>query len=130
MMPLILPHKPRRRRWRPFRQNGLARICWLIEEAVAAAFAVSVQDLRAPARGTAAVAFARQCAMYLACMTLGTSRHNVGRMFHRDRTTVAHACEHVEWRRDDPALDRMLNLLEVVCIDIAQSKRIEQQVQR
>jgi hypothetical protein len=37
---------------------------------------------------------------------------DTGRLFGRDRTTVAHACCVVEDRRDDPAFDRALDLLE------------------
>jgi len=38
----------------------------------------------------------------------------VGNVFVRDRTTVAHACGLVEDSRDDPVLDRSLELLEGV----------------
>ena len=38
----------------------------------------------------------------------------VGQVFARDRTTVAHACTRVEDLRDDPAFDRALELLESV----------------
>ena len=36
---------------------------------------------------------------------------NVGAMFGRDRTTVSYGCLKVEYRRDDPVLDRTLDLL-------------------
>jgi chromosomal replication initiation ATPase DnaA len=36
---------------------------------------------------------------------------DVGAMFGRDRTTVSHGCLKVEYRRDDPVLDRTLDLL-------------------
>src|SRR5271169_3671898 len=103
--------KPRRRRRRrePRVCNHPARICWLMEEAVAAAFAVPVNEIRAPSRRTANVAFARQSTMYLAHVALGLSCDNVGRMFHRDRTTAAHACQLVETRRDDPRIDWLLD---------------------
>ena len=90
-----------------------------MEEAVATAFAVPVDELRAPSRRTADVAFARQSAIYLAHVALGLSCFTVGRMFHRDRTTAAHACQLVEQRRDDPAIDRLLDMLEGVCVDLA-----------
>ena len=35
----------------------------------------------------------------------------VGGMFGRDRTTVAHGCLKVEIRRDDPMFDRALDVL-------------------
>ena len=50
--------------------------------------------------------------MYLAHVGCGLSLTEVGRLFTRDRTTVGHACGLVEDRREDPALDRALELLE------------------
>jgi hypothetical protein len=35
-------------------------------------------------------------------------------LLERDRTTVAHACQVVEERRDDPRFDRVIELLERV----------------
>ena len=69
-----------------------------LETVVAATFAVPVIDLRAGSRGSAAVAFARQSAMYLAHIAFGLSYAEVGRMFGRDRTTAAYACRLVEER--------------------------------
>jgi hypothetical protein len=37
---------------------------------------------------------------------------DVGQIFARDRTTVAHACAVIEDRRDDPVFDRALELME------------------
>lgn len=120
MTPSELTDRPRRRRrWRPSARHRDARTCWLLEQAVAAAFTVPVDDVRAPSRSTAEAAFARQCAMYLAHVALGSSCREVGRLFHRDRTTVAHACQLVEMRRDDPAIDRMLDMLQDVCAGLA-----------
>jgi chromosomal replication initiation ATPase DnaA len=92
-----------------------------MEETVAAAFAVPVDELRAPSRRPAGIAFARQSAMYLAHVALGLPCNTVGRVFHRDRTTAAHACQLVEQRRDDPAIDRLLDMLEGVCAELARS---------
>ena len=100
-------------------QADVARICWLLESATAAAFGVPVDELRAPSRRSADVAFARQSAMYLAHVTLGLSYNAVGTMFHRDRTTAAYACQLVEDRRDDPAVDMLLQTLEGVCGELA-----------
>ena len=68
-------NKPRCRLRRPPFNDDTARICWLMEAATAAVVAVPVDELRAPSRRAPAVAFARQCAMYLAhvgsvCATL------------------------------------------------------------
>ena len=50
--------------------------------------------------------------MYLAHVSCGLSLTDVGHIFARDRTTVAHACGVVEDRRDDPELDGSLEHLE------------------
>lgn len=83
-----------------------------IEPAVAAVFEVDIAELRAPTRGSARTAFARQVAMYLAHVVCGVSLTDVGILFARDRTTVAHACGVVEDKRDDPDLDCRLEHLE------------------
>jgi chromosomal replication initiation ATPase DnaA len=108
-----------RHRPQPPAEGDIARICWLLESATAAAFGVPVDTLRAPSRCSASAAFARQCAMYLAHVTLGLSYSAVGKLFHRDRTTAAHACPLVEDRRDDPAIDMLLQTLEGVCGELA-----------
>ncbi len=93
-------------------------ICRLIEAATAAAFAVPIDELRAPSRSTQTIAFARQSTMYLAHVMLGLNYSATGLLFHRDRTTAAHACQVVEDRRDDPAIDRLLQWLEAICSDL------------
>jgi chromosomal replication initiation ATPase DnaA len=85
---------------------------WAIESAVAAVFEVGIEELRAPTRGSARAAFARQVAMYLAHVGCGVSLTEVGRLFERDRTTVAHACSLIEDKRDDPDFDYRLDHLE------------------
>jgi chromosomal replication initiation ATPase DnaA len=79
---------------------------------VATVFGVDLEDLRAPTRGSASAAFARQVAMYLAHVVCGLSMTEVGMLFARDRTTVAHACGVVEDSRDDLDLDVRLGHLE------------------
>ncbi len=83
-----------------------------IDPAVAAVFEVDIHDLRTSTRGSPRTAFARQVAMYLAHVVCGLSLTEVGTLFARDRTTVAHACSVVEDRRDDPELDGRLEHLE------------------
>ena len=85
-------NKPQRARRRPPVHDDTARICWLMEAATAAAFAVPVDELRAPSRRAPAAAFARQCAMYLAHVVLGLRYSEIGRLFRRHRTTAAYAC--------------------------------------
>ena len=61
---------------------------------------------------SSAISRTRQTAMYLAHVVFGLSYTDVGKLFSRDRTTVAHACGAVEEWRDDPAVDRALTTLE------------------
>jgi chromosomal replication initiation ATPase DnaA len=83
-----------------------------IDPAVATVFEVDPNEIGAATRRSPRAAFARQVAMYLAHVVCGLSLTEVGALFARDRTTVAHACEVVEDRRDDPELDGRLEHLE------------------
>ena len=83
-----------------------------IELAVSRVFGVDHKALDHVTRGVARAALARQVAMYLAHVGCGLSMAASGRLFGRDRTTVAHACLIIEDRRDDPLFDRSLDLLE------------------
>jgi chromosomal replication initiation ATPase DnaA len=82
--------------------------------AVSMVYSVERGILDHPTRGRSRVAFARQVAMYLAHVSFGMTLTTVGLAFRRDRTTVAHACALVEDARDDPEIDRTLELLEAI----------------
>lgn len=101
------------------------RLKAILEHTVATVFEVHAAALNSPTRGPATIAFARQVAMYLAHVVLGLSRNKVGRIFVRDRTTVTHACEKVEDRRDDPAFDRVLDLLERVVLTLVLPRELD-----
>lgn len=60
----------------------------------------------------AAIAFARQLAMYLCHVVGDMSLRDVAAEFGRDRTTVSHACHAIEDRRDCPIFDRQIDHLE------------------
>ena len=83
-----------------------------VETLVESAFGIAESALHAPGRGAAHVAFARQVAIYLTRVRLGLSYSAAGRFFGRDRTTAAHACRVIEERREDYALDSLLDCLE------------------
>ena len=83
-----------------------------VEASVAYIFKVRHESLRASTRGPADVARARQVAMYACHTLLGLSLTDVGHLFERDRTTVAHACRLVEDLRDDKDFDAMMACLE------------------
>lgn len=91
----------------------------ILEQAVALAFDISPGELRARGRGKARIAFARQVAMYMAHVAYGLSLTDVGSLFGRDRTTVAHACGIVEDRRDSPVFDRSMDRLEAALCKFA-----------
>jgi len=105
------------------------QLCRRLESLTAAAFAVPVDEVRAPSRRARPVAFARQSAMYLAHVMLGLSYSTTGRLFDRDRTTAAHACRLVEDRRDDPAVDQVLLALEDICGVLARDAGLNLPVQ-
>lgn len=86
----------------------------LIEEIVADIFEVEAIELANATRGRARAALARQVAMYVAHVGYGLTLTEVGQLFRRDRTTVAHACSVVEGRRDDIVFDEAVVLLEMV----------------
>lgn len=67
-----------------------------------------------PSRCGAEVAEARQLAMYLMHVILRRSYGEIGRFFGRDRTTVAHACAHIEDLRDSPGFEAEVQRLEAV----------------
>lgn len=87
----------------------------LVEHCLASIFGVSTSALRRRDRA-GNVALARQIAMYLTHVAFGLTLSEVGRLFARDRTTVAHACAAVEDLRDDPSFDRALLALECALI--------------
>ena len=81
------------------------------KEIASEAFGVAQADINGRSR-TAEVSFARQVAMYLAHIVGQLTLMQVAYAFDRDRTTVSHACNNVEDRRDGPMFDMQLNYLE------------------
>jgi uncharacterized protein (UPF0371 family) len=86
----------------------------MIEATIGQVFNILLEDLGSTNRGPARVALARQVAMYLTHVACGLTLTDVGRLFARDRTTVAHACAVVEDLRDDAKFDRVLELVEMI----------------
>lgn len=60
----------------------------------------------------------RQISMYVCHVILQLSLTDIGFAFGRDRTTVGHACNVVEDRRDDPAYDDFISAIERVVATI------------
>ena len=86
----------------------------ILDQAVARVFGIAGHELWIATRGSPRAAGARQAAMYLAHVGFGLNLARVGRLFGRDRKTVAHACDRIEERRADAVLDRALEVLEGV----------------
>lgn len=84
----------------------------LVTACVMSVFRVSHEEIFRPTRGPARIALARQVAMYLHHVVLRQSLSSVAHCFARDRTTVSHACQTVEDRRDDAAFDALILSLE------------------
>lgn len=93
------------------------KVLWVVEAIVAASLRLPAARLHANSRCPAPVAFARQIAMYISHVWLKQPVSEVGRHFGRDRTTVTHACEVIEDRREDPDVDRLLTSIETT-IDV------------
>lgn len=106
------------------------RILRYVTLCVARDFQLDQGALLVPTRGAPQAAFARQVAIYLMHVCFGLSFAAVGRMFHRDRTTVAHACRVIEDRRDDCELDRRLAALERTCRRSPEHARLDVKAER
>lgn len=78
----------------------------------AAACGSRVDDVAGAARGDVRSAFARQVAMYLASVAFDMSLGRVARAFGRDRSTVRHACQAMEEKRENPDFDKWMEALE------------------
>ncbi|HTO30862.1 MAG TPA: helix-turn-helix domain-containing protein [Pararhizobium sp.] len=60
----------------------------------------------------------RQISMYVCHVVLQISLTDIGHAFGRDRTTVSHACNVVEDRRDDTAFDEFVSSVERVITSV------------
>lgn len=101
------------------------RVRPVILEMVSKVFKVSTRDILAKSRSQAHIAFARQVAMYLTHICCGLNLTETGRLFNRDRTTVAYACNLVEDRRDETKFDLTLEFLEKTISEFALKPREE-----
>ena len=101
----------------------------LISRCVCAGFGVSLRAMTMAGRSQPCAILARQVSMYLLHVVFSTPLSLVGELFRRDRTTVAHACQRIEDRRDDPAFDAFLYDLELAAsaLDSAIQTRTKQE---
>ena len=84
----------------------------MAKEVVCEAYGFPHADLLTPDRGGAAIARARQIAMYLAHVIGGLTLNDVAIEFSRDRSTVSHACINIEDGRDSPIIEIQLEYME------------------
>lgn len=84
----------------------------LVRIAAAAGGGVDREALQAKSRCIRPVAETRQLGMYLAHTLFSASLTRTGLLFGRDRTTVRHACQCIELRRERGTLARVLKRLE------------------
>jgi chromosomal replication initiation ATPase DnaA len=75
---------------------------------------VSVTKLLRRSRGSGRAASARQLAIYLAHTMLSRPQDVIAELFSRDRTTVAHAVQTLEDRRDRKPLEAEIARIEEV----------------
>jgi hypothetical protein len=84
----------------------------IVVACTALAFGLSRRGLMQAGRDRPRAVLARQVAMYLLHVAFSLSMQEVGRLFRRDRSTVAHACRRIEEWREQEAADAFLHHLE------------------
>ncbi len=83
-----------------------------VNQMVAATLDLPPEILPQCSRGKAQSARARQISIYLMHTTLSFSFTEIGKVYSKDRTTIAHACHVIEDLRDDESFDSKLTQLE------------------
>lgn len=85
---------------------------FVLTQLVAQERGVSMTKLLRRSRGSGRAASARQLAIYLSHVLLERPQDVVAALFSRDRTTVTHAVQAVEDRRDTPELEQEIARIE------------------
>ncbi|QLF69813.1 chromosomal replication initiator DnaA [Peteryoungia desertarenae] len=70
------------------------------------------QDPEAGSASRRLMSHVRQIAMYVCHVAYSMPQAEIALVFGRDRSTVRHACHIVEDRRDDPAFDTLVSIIE------------------
>ncbi len=73
---------------------------------------IRLSDMKTSSRQRAAVAFARQLAMYLCHVVGQLPMSEISIIFRRDRTTVSYACHIIEDRRDSAFFNAQIEFME------------------
>ncbi|MEM1037401.1 MAG: helix-turn-helix domain-containing protein [Pseudomonadota bacterium] len=87
---------------------GDRRQAYLVGHVVSYVLGVKGIEIMASGRGSRLASKGRQLSMYLAHVSLGWSIGRVADAFRRDRSTVSHACQLIEYERDDEAVDHWI----------------------
>ncbi|MCJ7996163.1 chromosomal replication initiator DnaA [Rhizobium cremeum] len=87
-------------------------LCMIVRQITAELLAMTGDGSKERSDRRRAVCHVRQIAMYVCHVALQMPLAEIGDAFGRDRTTVAHACHVVEDRRDDPAFDAFVAIIE------------------
>ena len=95
-----------------FSQLAVRLVARMAKEVVCEAYGLPHAALMITERRGAALARARQTAMYLAHVVGQLSLNEVAGEFNRDRSTVSHACINVEDSRDSPIHEVQLEYME------------------
>lgn len=94
----------------------LYRAC---EHIVSRRLDIEVDALRASVRCSDRVAAGRHLVMYLAAVVLEMSQDSIGALSRRHRSTVSHALQRTEDRREGERFDALVTDLETCIADIA-----------
>ena len=84
----------------------------MAKEIVCEAYGLPHASLMTIEKRGAELARARQIAMYLSHVVGQLTLYEVAELFHRDRSTVSHACISIEDSRDSPVLEMQLEYME------------------
>ena len=115
--PPALPHPKAAdrhlRNWSPAAGcDEISRICRLVRQLTGEMVQLIGDRLAARRDRRRSECHIRQIAIYVCHVQLGIPMSDIGVCFGRDRTTVGHACQVVEDRRDEPAFDEFVATLE------------------
>lgn len=101
------------------------REVFLVTQLVAEERGVSMTNLLRRSRGSGRAASARQLAIYLSHILLERPQDVIAELFSRDRTTIAHSCQTVEDRRDDPRLEAEIAKIEARLNHIRRAREMQ-----
>ncbi len=101
------------RSWPPARaREDVSRLCRLVRQLTGEMMRLSGERTLERRDRRRSECHIRQISMYVCHVQLGIPMSDIGPCFGRDRTTVGHACQVVEDRRDEPAFDEFVAMLE------------------